>query len=208
MKTFLVIIYIFSLQAFCTPVNSSFLQKTQKKLSLIKNISSTLSITTNIKSIDEINTINAKFLFLRPNLFKLEFKDKTIAFNNEYLWNYSKMNNQVLINKNTANVLPFDLEEILFNFTVNYKPTFTRDTIISKQKCKCFNLSNNNFNSQNINKLETCVNTNSKLPSLINIEFKNGNISSYKFNKIDTKTKINKNSFNHNYPNAEIFEIP
>ncbi len=207
MKYAIICLILLFTNVFSSASEDFFLKEVEEKTSKIYQFNANLKITTNLTSINEKKNISAILHYLKPKLFKIELKDNTMAFNGEYFWNYSHSNNQLLIQNDHKSLLPFEPEDILLNFTNKFEFERIKDTIISKEKCCCYILSNTDILKKQIKSLVLCISRSSKLPVQIDIKLNNGNSSNYNFTFIDLNKNHNMNIFKQTYPNAEIFDM-
>ncbi|MFP4520834.1 MAG: LolA family protein [Fibrobacterota bacterium] len=165
----------------------------------LKSVEADFKVETNIMLTGENSVQKGKFIFMKPDMFRVDLKKLKIVSDGVNYWQYSVKNNQVVINDVadvSSSLLP---TEILYDYSRKYNASNMGTVSISGEKTHKLRLQRKDGQKSSV-RTTVYLSVNSNLPVKIESLDSDGNLTSYYFRNY---------ALNKEYaPGLFIFKIP
>jgi len=171
------------------------IKELQKKYEQIANLSADFNQIDQFKLTGSENQTSGKIYIKNGIKFRLETDEQTVVTDGKTVWTYSRMNNQVLIDRvkeGEGSLLPRDL---LFKYPRDYYATLLEETKIGGEKFYCIKLDPKEGVQGYIKTMKIWVHTKSYIISKIEYIDFNNNVTVFEIRKADTTTVLSDSLF-------------
>jgi outer membrane lipoprotein carrier protein len=176
--------------AFTAESISKIIKELQKRYEQIVNLSADFQQIEQFKLTGSENETNGKIYIKNGVKFRLETDEQTVVTDGKTVWTFSRMNNQVLIDRvkeGEGSLLPRDL---LFKYPRDYYATLLEETKIGSEKYFCIKLDPKEGVQGYIKTMKMWVNTKTYIIAKIEYSDFNDNVSIFEIRRADTATVL------------------
>ena len=177
------------------------LSKLQKKYDSIRDVSVTFVQSVRFGVTGSEQTFSGKMLMKKGNKYRIEMEEQTIVTDGKSVWSFSKINNQVLIDKYKEDPKSFSPDRVVVNVPANYNAT-----TLGKEKVNNTEMTVLKFVPKNEKSLlkwmKAWIDEDDWLMKKIQILDMSDNVTTYSINNITLNPGIADNQFQFVVPSS------